>query len=273
MEQIQNVLNFLSNLIWSTPDFFPLMIVLLLATGAIITVRTRAIQIRQFSHAWKVMAGLYDNPDDPGDISHFQAISTALSATIGIGNIAGVATAIHYGGPGALFWMWITAILGMSLKFAEASLALKFRKINPDGSASGGPMYYIERGVGPKFKWMAVLFSSMLVIASFGIGNTIQAFTVADQFRASFSIATWITGLITATLVGLVILGGIKRIGCVASILAPGMSIIYIVAGLVVLIINYEALPTSFVLIFKNAFTRTAGRGGFAGSSFLFMLM
>ncbi|RKY47071.1 MAG: sodium:alanine symporter family protein, partial [Candidatus Neomarinimicrobiota bacterium] len=182
------------------------MVMLLLITGFIVTIRTRLIQFSQFIHAWKVMFGLYDDPNDPGDITHFQAISAALSATVGIGNIAGVATAIHYGGPGALFWMWVTALLGMSLKFAEATLAMKYRKINPDGSASGGPMYYIEKGLGKNFKWMAMLFALMCIISSFGTGNTIQAFTVADQFRADLGIPTWITGLITASTVGLVII-------------------------------------------------------------------
>lgn len=273
MELAQSIINYLTNLIWKTPEFFPLMIFLLLITGFIVTFRTRVIQVRQFIHAWKVMFGLYDNPSDPGDISHFQAISAALSATVGIGNIAGVATAIHYGGPGALFWMWVTAVLGMSLKFAESLLAHNFRKINPDGSASGGPMYYIQKGLGPKFKWMALLFASMLIISSFGTGNTIQAFTVADQFRSDLNISTWITGLVTASLVGFVIIGGIKRIGRVASFLMPGMCIIYIVGGLIILAVNYKVLPNSIATIFTSAFTPAAGLGGFAGSTFIFMLM
>lgn len=273
MEFLKSGLSQAAELIWSTPEFFPLMIILLLFAGFFMTFRTRFIQLRKFLHGWKIILGLYDDPDDPGDISHFQAISAALSATVGIGNIAGVATAIHYGGPGALFWMWITAILGMSLKYAEAVLAIKFRKIHPDGSVSGGPMYYIEKGLGPKFKWMAIFFAVMLVIASFGIGNTIQAFTVADQMRADLAIPTWITGLITASVVGLVIIGGIKRIGKVASFLAPGMCAIYIVGGLIILAINYQSIIPSLGLIFQSAFTPAAGVGGFAGSTFLFMLM
>ena len=273
MELLKSLLSQAASLIWSTPEFFPLMIILLLFTGFFMTMRTRFIQFRQFIHGWKVILGLYDNPEDPGDISHFQAISAALSATVGIGNIAGVATAIHYGGPGALFWMWVTALLGMSLKYAEAVLAIKFRKIHPDGTVSGGPMYYIEKGLGPNFKWMAVFFAVMLVIASFGIGNTIQAFTVADQMRADLSIPIWITGLLTASIVGLVIIGGIKRIGKVASFLAPGMCAIYILGGLTILAINYQTILPSLGLIFKSAFTPTAGIGGFAGSTFLYMLM
>ncbi len=273
MEFIKTLLSDTANLIWSAPEFFPLLIILLLFTGFFMTLRTRFIQFRKFIHGWKVILGLYDNPEDPGDISHFQAISAALSATVGIGNIAGVATAIHYGGPGALFWMWITALLGMSLKYAEAVLAIKFRKIHSDGSVSGGPMYYIEKGMGAKFKWMAVFFAVMLVIASFGIGNTIQAFTVADQLRSDLAIPTWITGLITASVVGLVILGGIKRIGKVASFLAPGMCAVYILGGLIILAINYQSILPSLGLIFRSAFTPAAGIGGFAGSTFLYMLM
>jgi len=273
MEFVKDFFKSASNFIWGKPDFFPFMVMLLLITGFIVTIRTRLIQFSQFIHAWKVMFGLYDNPEDPGDISHFQAISAALSATVGIGNIAGVATAIHYGGPGALFWMWVTAILGMSLKFAEATLSMKFRKINPDGSASGGPMYYIEKGLGSKFRWMAMLFAFMCIASSFGTGNTIQAFTVADQFRADLNIPTWVTGLITATIVGLVIIGGIKRIGRVASFLMPGMCSIYILTGLIILIIHIDKLPHAFYEIFSSAFTSRAEVGGFVGSTFLFMMM
>ncbi len=273
MAQVHEIIKMLADYIWSKPSFFPLLIILLLFTGFFMTIRTRAIQFRRFFHSWKVILGKYDDPADPGDISHFQAISAALSATVGIGNIAGVATAIHYGGPGALFWMWITAILGMSLKYSEAVLALKFRKISPDGSASGGPMYYIEKGMGPHFKWMAVFFAAMLVIASFGIGNTIQAFTVADQMRADLSIPTWITGLFTASVVGLVIIGGIKRIGRVASFLAPGMCAIYILGGILILGLNYRSILPGLGLIFQSAFTPAAGIGGFAGSTFIYMMM
>jgi len=273
MQHVQDFLKFMADLIWATPAFFPMMIVILLTAGFIMTIKTRAIQIRQFLHGWKVMFGMYDNPEDEGDISHFQAISAALSATVGIGNIAGVATAIHYGGPGALFWMWITAILGMSLKFAEATLAIKYRTITPDGEVAGGPMYYIEKGMGTKWKWMALVFGAMLVISSFATGNTIQSFTVADQFRAAFNIPTWITGLVTASIVGLVIIGGIKRIGKVTSFLAPGMCLIYILGGLTILVINYQSLPSTFATIFTSAFTKSAKIGGFAGSGFLFMLM
>lgn len=273
MEKARELVNYLSNLIWSTPDFFPIMVMLLLFTGLVMTIRTRFVQIRLFFHSWKVMAGVFDNPGEPGDINHFQTISAVLSATVGIGNIAGVATAIHYGGPGALFWMWVTAALGMALKYSEAMLAVKYRKQNADGSYSGGPMYYIEKGLGRKWKWMAALFAVMAGIAALGIGNTIQAFTMADQMRADFAIPTWISGLVSATVVGIVIIGGVKRIGRVTSILSPFMCLFYILGGLIILVINYRAIPASFTLIIDNAFTATAGVGGFAGATFLYGMM
>ncbi|MCF7885039.1 MAG: sodium:alanine symporter family protein [Candidatus Marinimicrobia bacterium] len=273
MDTLRNILESLANLVWATPSFFPFMIVLLLFTGFLMTIKTRAIQIRRFFHGWKVMMGKYDDPEDEGDISHFQAISAALSATVGIGNIAGVATAIHYGGPGAMFWMWITAVLGMSLKFGSATLSLKFRDITPEGEVAGGPMYYIKKGMGGKFTWMAILFASLLMISALGIGNTIQSFTIADQMRASFSIPTWITGLFSATFIAIVIIGGVKRIGRVASILAPFMCILYVVAGLTILALNITEIPATFALIFKSAFTHSAQVGGFAGAGFMYMLV
>ncbi len=273
MEKAREVLAFLSDVVWNKPSFFPFLVMLLLATGLFMTIRTRLVQIRLFLHSWKVMLGKYDAPDSSGDINHFQTISSVLSATVGIGNIAGVATAIHYGGPGALFWMWMTAILGMALKYSEALLAVKFRIRNADGSYSGGPMYYIEKGLGRKWKWMATLFAAMAGIAALGIGNTIQAFTMADQIRADFHIPTWITGLLSATIVALVIIGGVKRIGRVTSFLSPFMCVTYVIGGVVILLLQYQRIPECFTLIFKNAFTTTAGVGGFAGATFLYGMM
>lgn len=273
MEFITNFLTGFANLIWATPAFFPFMVVLLLSAGCFMSIKLRFIQIRQFLHGWKVIIGKYDDPEHDGDISHFQAISAALSATVGIGNIAGVATAIHYGGPGALFWMWVTAIFGMSLKFAEATLAIKYRTITPEGDVAGGPMYYIEKGLGDKWKWMAIMFSIMVAISALGIGNTVQSFSVADQLRSTFQTPTWISGLVIASIVGMVIIGGIKRIGKVASILAPGMCALYIIAGLLVLILNYKSIPHTFAVIFTSAFTKSAKVGGFAGSGFFFMMV
>ncbi len=250
-----------------------IIILPLIGTGIYLAIRLKLVQMLQFGHSWKVIAGVYDNPEDEGDINHLQALSAALSATIGIGNIAGVATAIYFGGPGALFWMWVTAFLGMGTKFTEATLAVKYRRIHSDGSSSGGPMYYIEKGLGSGWKPLAVIFAFCTIVSSFGSGNTVQAFTVGDSFFADFGIPQWITGLVLATLVGLVILGGIKRIGLVASRLVPFMATLYIIAALYVIFKNAAEVPAAFVLIFKSAFTPQAGAGGFLGSTFMMALL
>ncbi len=272
MEFITNLSANLSGIVWGWPTIFPLMVALLLITGLITSVMLRFIQIRRLRHSFDVVRGKYDDPSHDGDLSHFQALTTALSATVGIGNIAGVATALHYGGPGALFWMWVTAIFGMALKYAECTLAIKYRVILPDGSASGGPMYYIEKGLGKSWKPLAVFFAVCAVISSFGSGNSIQAFTVADQLRSDLGVPTWITGIMSAGLVALVILGGIKRIGAVTSKLVPYMASIYIAGGLLVLIMNFTTLPGVIVEIFQSAFRPAAQVGGFAGGTFIFML-
>jgi alanine or glycine:cation symporter, AGCS family len=272
MEFITNLSADVSGTVWGWPSIFPLMVALLLITGLVTTVMLRFIQIRKLKHSLDVVRGKYDDPEHEGDLSHFQALTTALSATVGIGNIAGVATALHYGGPGALFWMWVTAIFGMALKYAECTLAIKYRVILPDGSASGGPMYYIERGLGKSWKPLAVFFAVCAVISSFGSGNSIQAFTVADQLRSDLGIPTWITGLMSAGLVALVILGGIKRIGSVTSRLVPYMASIYIAGGLAVLVMNFTSLPGVVINIFSSAFKPAATGWGFAGGSFIFML-
>ncbi len=249
------------------------LILPLIGTGIYLTWRLRLVQMMHFKHAWRVISGVYDKHDDTGDVNHLQALSAALSATIGIGNIAGVATAIHFGGPGALFWMWVTAFLGMATKFSEATLAMVFRKEHKDGSVSGGPMYYIEKGLGPKWKSLAVIFAGATVISSFGTGNAIQAFTVADSFQTDFGIPPWITGAVLSTLVALVILGGIKRIGVVASRLVPFMAALYILGTLFVIGMNIEQVPGIFATIFKSAFTPQGAVGGFAGSTFFLALL
>jgi len=272
MEFLNDFAAGLSGTVWGWPSTFPLMVALLLVTGLVMTATLRFIQIRRLRHGFDVVRGKYDDPGHEGDLSHFQALTTALSATVGIGNIAGVATALHYGGPGALFWMWVTAIFGMALKYAECTLAIKYRVILPDGSASGGPMYYIEKGLGKSWKWLAVIFAVCAVISSFGSGNSIQAFTVADQIRSDLGVSTWITGLISAGLVAMVILGGIKRIGAVTSRLVPYMAAMYVVAGLLVVLLNFQAIPGVLVDVFASAFKPAARIGGFAGGSFIFML-
>ena len=235
--------------------------IILIGTGIFVTISLGFIQIKRLRHSFEVVLGKYDNPDDEGDVTHFQALSAALSATIGIGNIAGVAIAIRLGGPGALFWMWVTALLGMALKYAECTLSHRYRVINEDGSASGGPMYYIEKGLGPKWKSLAVFFASCAVICSFCTGNMNQANTIAQTF-ASYNIPIWFSGLFIAFFVGLVIIGGIKRIAAVASRLVPTMAILYVLGALIILINHSNYILPSFISIFKEAFSLEAGWGG-----------
>jgi AGCS family alanine or glycine:cation symporter len=261
-----------SGIIWGWPAVMPLLVVLLVGTGLVTTFRLGWIQIRYFRHGLRVIRGEYDDPEHEGDLSHFQALTTALSATIGIGNIAGVATAIHYGGPGALFWMWVTAVFGMALKFTECTLSMKTRIILPGGSAAGGPMYSIERGLGRRWKPLAVAFACFAVISSFGSGNAVQSFTVADQFRQDLGVPTWVTGLILASLVAAVILGGIRRIGRVTSKLVPFMAALYVGSAFIVLVLHIEHVPGTLALIFASAFKPAAEIGGFAGGTFIFML-
>ena len=262
MQTLEHVVNFLNDLLWATPSVFPMMIALLLGYGLFITFRLGFIQIRKFRHGVRVVSGYYDDPNDVGDVNHYQALSTALSATVGIGNIAGVAIAIHYGGPGAVFWMWITAALGMAVKYSECTLAVHYRSTNADGSVSGGPMYYIEKGLGPNWKWLAVTFAASAVICSFLTGNAVQANTVADTVQSTFSIPTWVTGLISATLVGFVILGGIKRIGNVTARLTPIMGILYVFGALLILFINFDQIIPTFGIIIQSAFNPVAGAYG-----------
>ena len=255
-----------------------LQVVLLLGIGLYLTLNLGFIQIRRFAHGFAVATGRYDDPDDPGDVSHFQALTTALSATVGIGNIAGAATAIHWGGPGALFWMWMTAFLGMATKFSEVTLAQKFRDVEEtsakySGKVSGGPMYYIERGLGPKWKPVAAFFAIMLGITAFMTGNAIQANTVADSMLTQFDISKVITGLVTSSIVALVILGGISRIGRVTSILAPFMAAIYVAGALIIIILNFGQIPGTFALIFREAFNPTAGIAGTGAGAFLLTMM
>ncbi|GAA5520347.1 sodium:alanine symporter family protein [Aliifodinibius salicampi] len=272
METFERIIAFLENLIWNTPESLPAMVVLLLAFGVFITFRLGFVQVRRFAHGLKVVTGFYDDPEDEGDINHFQALTTALSATVGIGNIAGVALAIHYGGPGALFWMWVTAIFGMAIKFTEVTLAQEYRETNPDGTVSGGPMYYIERGLGSNWKWLAVAFAVSAAICAFLTGNAVQANTVADVMQSDFQIPTVVTGLITASLVAAVILGGIKRIGKVTSKLVPFMGILYVLGALVILILNYDQIIPSLQMIVGYAFNPQAGALGVGSGALIFTL-
>jgi AGCS family alanine or glycine:cation symporter len=257
------------------------MVVMLLGTGVYLTLRLGFIQLRRLGHGFAVTTGKYDDPEEPGDVSHFQALTTALSATVGIGNIAGVALAIHLGGPGALFWMWVTAFLGMATKYTEVTLAQKYRTVeSPDkdahaweGTVSGGPMYYIERGLGPRWKPLAVFFAIMLASVAFLTGNGIQANTVADAVQTTFGVPAWITGLTTSAIVALVILGGISRIGKVTGILAPVMAVIYVAGALVILILNAPDVFPTLVLIVREAFNPTAGVAGTGIGAILVTMM
>ena len=269
--EVARIIKDLASYVWGWPDAFPLMIILLLGTGLLMSFRLGWIQLRRLRHAIDITRGKYDDPAHEGDISHFQALSTALSATIGIGNIAGVATALHYGGPGALFWMWVTGILGTSLKFAECTLSMKYRKINPDGSASGGPMYYIERALG--WKWLGIIFAGAASICALATGNAIQAFTVADQLNSDFAFPVWITGLVIAFLVGAVIIGGVRRIGKVTAFLSPFMTVVYVLGTLTILIYHLDRLPGAFAQIFSMAFSPPGAIGGFAGSGFMYTMI
>ncbi|MDX1450106.1 MAG: amino acid carrier protein, partial [Acidimicrobiia bacterium] len=255
------------------------MVILLLGAGTYLTLRLGFIQLRRLGHGFGVTSGKYDDPDEPGDVSHFQALTTALSATVGIGNIAGVALAIHWGGPGALFWMWVTAALGMATKYTEVTLSQKYRNIEAthghawEGTVSGGPMYYIEKGLGANWKWMAVLFAVLLGITAFFTGNAIQANTVADTMETTFNIPVWATGLLTSAIVAAVILGGISRIGRVTSILAPFMAAIYVLGALVIILLNAGDIIPAFGTIFREAFNPTAGVAGTGVGAFLVTLM
>ncbi|NNE44538.1 MAG: sodium:alanine symporter family protein [Gemmatimonadetes bacterium] len=263
-----STVDFLGYYVWGWPEQFPLIVALLLGAGLFVTLRLAFIQIRAFGHGWGVISGKYDDPAHDGDISHFQALTTALSATVGIGNIAGVATAIHYGGPGALFWMWVTAFFGMGLKYVECTLAMQHRVFDSKGEASGGPMYYIERGLGKNWKPMALAFAFLGIVCSFGTGNMNQANTVSLSASTTLGLPTWLTGLIMATLVAMVIIGGIRRIGSVTARLAPAMFVLYTVGAVVILAKNAGEIVPALQLIWSEAFNPTAGVGGTAAGVF-----
>jgi AGCS family alanine or glycine:cation symporter len=281
MESIERFVETISHFVWNFGipvggETIPLVVLALMGTGVYLTLRLRFVQVRRLGHGVAVASGKYDDPHDPGDVSHFQALSTALSATVGIGNIAGVAIAIHFGGPGALFWMWMTALLGMATKYAEVTLAQKYRSLDDtpeDGTVAGGPMYYIERGLGPSFRWLALLFATLLGLTAFLTGNGVQANTVADTVLAVFGLDTWITGAILAALLAAVILGGIRRIGRVTAILAPAMAVIYVVAALVVLAIHAGEIGPTLALIVREAFSPSAGVAGTGVGAVLVTMM
>ena len=258
-------LNTLNSWAWGPP-----MLALIAITGLFLTIGLKAYPVLHlktgFVELWK---GRHKQGE--GEISGFNALMTSLSATIGTGNIAGVATAVALGGPGAIFWMWIIALIGMATKYSEAVLAVRFREKNEQGHFVGGPMYYIRNGLGKNFRWLAVTFAFFGMLAGFGIGNGVQANSVADAINhieiGGQGIPEWITGCIVAVLVGLVLLGGIRRISEVAGKLVPFMAIAYVLAGLILIVIYASEIPAAFILIIEHAFTPISAAGGFAGAT------
>ena len=238
---------------------------LLLGTGLFFTLYLGFPQIRYFRHAWKIVGGRYDEADAKGDTTHFQSLATALSGTVGTGNIAGVAFAIHLGGPAALFWMLVTAVLGMTTKFVEVTLSHKYREFAEDGTASGGPMYYMKNKLG--MKWMAVLFAIATIISSFGTGNMPQVNSIASSLRSTFGIEPWLTGAVLSVLLALIILGGIQRIAATTSKLVPAMALIYFIGVLSVILYNYQNILPALQSIFSDVFRGSSAMGGFLGAS------
>ncbi|HIG59570.1 MAG TPA: sodium:alanine symporter family protein [Gammaproteobacteria bacterium] len=241
---------------------------LLLGTGVFFTLYLKVPQVRYFTHAWRVVRGKYDKPHHLGDATHFQALTTAIAGTVGTGNIGGVALAIYLGGPAALFWMWMTAFFGMTTKFVEVSLSHKYRQTDDHGFIVGGPMFVMEKGLN--LKWLAVLFAIATVVSSFGSGNMPQSNNIASGMLSTFGIPAWITGLSLAILLGMVILGGIKRIVKVAEKLVPTMAVIYFLGGLAVIAANIEQVLPSFLSVIQDAFSGSAAAGGFLGASFAY---
>jgi len=250
----------LADWLWGPP-----LAAVLLPAGIFFTLRLGFPQIRHFWHAVMCITGRYDREDDPGALTHFRALSTALSATIGTGNIVGVATAIASGGPGAVFWMWVSGFIGMATKFYTCTLASKFRHIDPDGHIRGGPMYYIKLGLGPRWAWLGWIFALATAITALGIGNMVQSNSIADQFKEMFQVPTWLTGLILAVLVYMVIIGGVKRIGAVAGRVVPFMAVVYLLGGLAIVLANLDSVGPAFGEIFRCAFTPYAPLGAGMG--------
>lgn len=259
----RTLLGEISGVVWG-----PVMLVLLLGTGLWLTVGLRFLPQRKLGYGIRMtLAGRTAPAGEEGDISPFQALTTALAATVGTGNIAGVATAIALGGPGAVFWMWVTALVGMATKYSEAVLAVTYRETDARGEYIGGPMYYIRNGMGRKWAWLAWLFALFATVAAFGIGNTVQANSVADVMQTTFGVPKGWTGITMSVLAFVVIIGGVKRIGQVAEALVPLMAIVYVLGALAVILVNIGEVPGVLAQIVGDAFTGTAATGGFAGAA------
>jgi len=246
----------------------PPMLILLVGTGFWLTYSLRGIQFRKLWYAlYLALVKRKEETDEPGDITHFQALMTALSATVGTGNIAGVATAVAIGGPGAMFWMWMTGLVGMATKYAEAVLAVKYRVIDENGEMSGGPMYYISKGL--KMPWLGSAFAICASVAAFGIGNMVQSNSVADAVEATYQVSPFITGGILMACTAAVILGGIKKIGQVTGLFVPVMIIFYMAGASYIILANIAEVPSALAFIVEQAFNPSAAVGGFAGASIM----
>ena len=263
LETLMNINSTVNGIVWG-----PLIIILIIGTGTYLSIMTGFFSITKIGYILKnTLLKMFAKDDKgEGEVTAFQAVATALAATVGTGNIAGVATAIALGGPGAVFWMWLAAIMGMTTKFAEVVLAVNYREKTEDGRFVGGPMYYITNGLGKNWKWLAVIFATFGTLASFGIGCMVQSNSVALSAESTFGIPVLVTGIALAILTAVVIVGGIKRIGAFTEKLVPFMAALYIIGGLWLIIANAGKLPHAFSLIFGNAFTGTAAVGGFAGT-------
>ncbi len=262
---VNDIFNSINDFVWG-----PVMLVLLLGVGLFLMMRLGFMPLRKIGMAFVLLwKGRVSGHGHSGELSPFRALMTALAATIGTGNIAGVATAIYLGGPGAVFWMWCTALVGMATKFTEVTLAVTYREVTPDGSYVGGPMYYIRKGLGEKWKWMALAFAFFGCIAGFGIGNTVQVNSIADVMQSSFGVAHIWTAIILFIIVGMVLVGGVKRIGTVAGKVVPGMALFYIIASVICMIIKIDQVPQAFASIFAEAFNPSSVGGGIAGGSIL----
>lgn len=263
MEFVNTLVNQLNGVVWGPP-----MLVLILGTGLFLMLRLKFMPLSKIGAGFKLMwQGRKKGDAESGEISPFQALMTCLAATVGTGNIAGVATAIFLGGPGALFWMWCTALVGMATKYCEVVLAVHYREKDERGEHVGGPMYAIKNGLGKKWLWLGTAFAIFGGFAGFGIGNMVQVNSMAAALQTTFNVPLWVTGVVTMVFVGMVILGGIKRIGKVAATLVPFMCVAYIIAAFVVLVVNAAEIPAAFEMIFTYAFSPAAATGGFAGAA------
>lgn len=258
---LEQIINSVNGLVWG-----PYMLVLILGTGIYLSIGLGLMPIRKISYGFRLLLKGRKG-EGSGDISAFNALMTSLSATVGTGNIVGVATAVGLGGPGALFWMWCTALVGMATKYAEAVLAVEYRETDELGKYVGGPMYYIRNGLGNNWRWLGILFALFGTFAGFGIGNMVQANSVADALHSVFEIPEFASGVVMAVFTGLVLLGGITRIASVAGKLVPFMVFLYLASTITILLINITAIPESLMLVIKSAFTPVAAGGGFAGAT------